>query len=121
MILSFRYTASALVYSLIRERCNEHSASGSFPHNRVARFVLAQHARMPDYLGLALKVLTLLFDARAIVFSGRPFHRLPHERRWRQIQSWRMSRLAPCRELVRFYERLVLFRWYELRYGRTRE
>jgi hypothetical protein len=109
-MLSFPWTVSALAYSIIRERCGD--AGPCFPNNRVARFVLEQHGRMPDYLRLPLAALTLAFDAWPLLRTGRPFHRLPHERRWRQVLAWKRSALGVRRDLVRFYEGLVLFGWH---------
>lgn len=111
----FYRAASAICYSIARERCG---ADIAFPANRVVRFVRAQHARMPDYLRFPLRTLTVLFDLGAIVTSGRRFHRLDHARRWRRIERWRRSRLGPCRDLVRFYEALVVFCSESIRHER---
>jgi hypothetical protein len=112
MILSFESTVSALTYSIIRERCDGAEHSLAFPHNRVVRFVLDEHARMPDYLRLALVGLTLVFDAAAFPVAGCAFHQLPHTRRWRQILNWQGSVLGFRRDLMRFYQSLVIFGWY---------
>ena len=114
MILSHQDTVSALTYSLIREECDEAAANARFLHNRVARFVLEQQRRMPDFLRFPMILLTLLFDAQSFIVSGRPFHRLPHDRRRRQIASWRASRLSFCSDLVRFYQGLVVYGWYSM-------
>jgi hypothetical protein len=110
MLLSFPWTVSALTYSIIRERCAP--AAHGFPNNRVVRFILEQHGRMPDYLRTPLQLLTLAFDAWPLPFTGHPFHCLSHERRWRQVHAWKRSALGARRDLVRFYEGLVLFGWY---------
>ena len=112
MVLSFQATVSALTYSIVRERCGESGEREDFPHNRVTRFVLAQQARMPDYLTLPIMCLTLAFDAWAVATSGRAFHRLPHERRWRIIRAWSESRLGFRRDFIKFFESLVVFGWY---------
>ena len=114
MIPNVRDTVSALSYSLIREECDEADPQAGFFHNRVTRFVLDQRRRMPGFLRLPMVALTLLFDAQAIVFTGRPFHRLPHERRWRQIERWRASRLSFRSEFVRFHQGLVVYCWYAM-------
>lgn len=115
MLLNFRATVSALTYSFIGEPQSGLSVT-SFPHNAVVRFVLDQHARIPDYLRPPIKYLTLVFDAAAIPFTGRPFHRLPHERRWQIILGWKKSRLGPCVDLMRFNERLIIFGWNSMIY-----
>jgi hypothetical protein len=116
MIVDFNSTVASLTYSIIRERCGELQTQPASA-NAVARFVLDQHSRMPDYLRVPLKSLTLAFDAWAIPFSGRPFHRLPHERRWRQVDAWKRSSLSPRRDLMRFYESLIIFGWHAEVYG----
>jgi hypothetical protein len=65
--------------------------------------------------------LTWIFDARAILTSGRPFHSLSHERRWSQIERWRNSRLDACTNFIRFHRGLVLYGWYAMLEERDRE
>jgi hypothetical protein len=108
----FRLTVSALTHSIIRERCGYQGEGDDPPHERVVRFVLAQHARMPDYLRLPIMCLTVAFGVSAIVHTGRPFHRLSHDRRWRMLRAWSRSRLALRRDLVKFFENLTLYEWF---------
>lgn len=111
--MDFQATVSAMVYSFAREWEGRWSATDA-RWNEVVRFVLDQHARMPDYLRFPLKCLTLAFDAAAIPFTGRAFHSLPHERRWRLIQRWKRLPIGPCSDLMRFYETLAVFGWSTL-------
>jgi hypothetical protein len=105
---------SALVYSILRERCGDEGRGVPFVHNGVVRFILEQQGRMPDFLRLGLRAVTLALDGWTIPLTGRSFHRLPHARRWRQIEAWRGSRLRPVRDAVRFYESLAVFGWHSL-------
>jgi hypothetical protein len=114
MLPSSVLTVSALADSIIRAQCGPGTAEPA----AVVRFVQDQRARMPDYIRLPLAVLTLAFDAWAIPFTGKTFHRLPHERRWRQIQAWRHSSLSVRRDLIRFYESLIVFGWHAEVYAR---
>jgi hypothetical protein len=82
----------------------------------VARFLLQTHARIPDYLRLPLRVLTLVFDAWGVITAGRPFHRLPLEARRRQVAAWKGSRLGFRRDLIKFFEALAVFGIYSERY-----
>lgn len=112
----FRSIVSTLCYSLIEERCpisRETDASDEF----VARFVLEQFGRMPDHLRLPLQLLTLMFGFSAILRWAAPFHRLQLARRRRWIQSWHQSRLRIFRDLIRFYESLVVYCWYEAQFN----
>jgi len=111
----FAAAVSALVYSIVAERCGDRGDGAVFPHNRVVRTVLAQHAALPDHVRLPLAWLTLALDASTLPTAGRPFHALEHAARWRRIERWRASRLGPLRNLVRFYESLAVFGWYDER------
>lgn len=119
MLPSFAPTVSALTYSIIRARCGDESAIADERHNRVARFVLAQHASMPDYLRVPFAALTVCFDLAAISITGRRFHSLPHERRWRVVDRWRRLPISFARDLIRFYESLVVFGWFALEHDGT--
>jgi hypothetical protein len=111
----FGAAVSALVYSTITERCGADADGASFPHNRVVRGVLEQYSALPDYLRPPLKWATLALDASTLILRGRPFHALEHAERWRRMESWRASRLSAFRDLLRFYESLAVFGWYEQR------
>lgn len=117
MLPSFERTVYALAESIARERCPNTPDGGLEARRSVARFLLEQQRRMPDYLRLPMRCLTLAFDASALPFTGRSFHALPHEARLRQIRAWRGSRLGVRRDLIRFYEGLTIFAWYAEAYG----
>lgn len=116
-MLSFQATVSALAEAIIRERCPDRHGSGPGASASVARFLLATHARMPDYLRLPFKVLTLIFGIWSLPFAGATFHRLSHEARARQIRAWKGSALGVRRDLVKFYETLTIYGWYAELYG----
>jgi hypothetical protein len=113
----FAATVTALAEAIVRERCAGAAEAGPAAEQSVARFLLATHAKMPDYLRLPFVVLTLALDLWALPTAGRPFHRLPHEGRVRQLRAWRTSRLGPRRDLIKFYETLAVFGWYAEVYG----
>jgi hypothetical protein len=106
---AFENAVSALCYAFIRAHFGERSGEPGARWNRTVRFVLDQHGRMPDYLRLPLKVLTLLF----IHWSNLPrlgsYRALDPEQRWRRIERMRRSIVGPFRELIRFYEGLTVF------------
>ena len=109
---AFEDVVSALTYSIIRS----HGGPGFSPfHNPVARFVVEQCARAPDHLRLPLRLATRLFDLSAIPLTGHRFHRLAHDRRQRHIAAWVRVPFAACRDLMRFYESLVVFEWTSAR------
>ena len=105
----FHDTVSALAYSLARP----HESSPQFvpPHNDLVRFILAQHAQMPDYLRAPMQLATLDFDGTGLA-RGKPFHRQSPESRERQITAWRNSRLRFKRDFIRYYESLATLALY---------
>jgi hypothetical protein len=107
---SFEATVSALCYSIVESRCAP-VAADRFPHNDAVRFVLGQCERMPDWLRLPFRCLTLGFDVCGIANGGRRFHRQLPASRAKQIERWRQSRWAVCRDFMRFFDSLVLLWW----------
>jgi hypothetical protein len=111
MFLNFHSTLYAMADSMVIELC-PNAKINSHSLNKVVLFLVEQHSRMPDYLPFPFKYSVILFGAWAIPFSGRPYHKLAHIRRWRQIQVWKNSSLAFRRDLIRFLEALIVFYWY---------
>ena len=108
----FDKTVSALAATIICARCSHNYSANEAAHDSVVRFLIGTHARMPDYFRLPFKVLTLMFDLWPLPTSGKPFHRLPQEARWCQIQAWQSSAIGFRRDLIKFYETLTIFGWY---------
>src|SRR5688500_10308683 len=111
MLPHFERAVNAFAETTVRERCAEARAGAALSAS-VGRFLLDVHARMPDYLRQPFRMLTLGFDAWSLPRHGRPFHRLTHEQRARQVHAWKASRLEPRRRLIEFYETLAVFSLY---------
>ena len=107
----FTNTVSALCYSLIDYRFKSSPIPQHFPNNSVVNFVIEQQNRMPDYLRFPLFILTLIFDIWGLLRTGLFFHAQSPSVRQQQIQSWKSSPLQICRDLIRFYESLVVLYW----------
>ncbi len=107
----FTNTASALCYSIIQHCCQPTLSLQDFPHNDVVRFVLQQHQRMPDYLRFPIVFLTVIFDVWGVIVNGSLFHHQSHTMRWQQILAWKTARFSLSRDLIRFYESLVVLAW----------
>ena len=108
-------TVSALAYTIVREECGLTTATGRERElNRVAEFMAAQRVRMPDLLGFAMMLMTVIFSLQTLLFFGAPFNRLRHEHRWEHILAWRNSRIGPRRDLIRFWESLAVLGWYSM-------
>ena len=116
VLLDFDLTVRAFAEATVRHRTAEGDPVEGLSR-QTGQFLLAVHSRMPDYLRLPFRVLTLAFDAWAIPKSGRPFHRLPVEKRLEQMRRWRTSRIETQRRLIEFYESLALFGLYSDLYG----
>lgn len=111
----FVNTVSALCYSMLNEQRKPAVGDAcDLSPNVVVNFVLDQHGRMPDYLRLPFLLFTVLFDLAGVVQRGTLFHRMEHSDRQRQIEAWRNSRFSLARDLIRFYESLVVFCWYSM-------
>jgi choline dehydrogenase-like flavoprotein len=110
---AFDGAVSALCYSFIRAHFGARAGEPGPRWNDTVRFVLAQHARMPDYLRLPLQVLTLLF----VHWSGFPrlgsCRSLDPDSRWRRTAHMRGSMFGPFRDLIRFYEGLAIVGFHE--------
>lgn len=78
----------------------------------VVAFVLATHAKMPDYLRLGFRVLTLVFAASSVLRHGQPFDRLSSDRQARQVARWEKSSFGFQRGLVAFYRTFTVFGLY---------
>jgi hypothetical protein len=104
---SFERTVAALVDAIVRDRL---TADGALVPE-VTDFVLAQHAHMPAHLRAGVRVATVAFGLAAALGDGRSFHRAAVPRRRARLARWRRARLAPCRDLVRFWESLVVYGW----------
>ena len=90
------FAVATLAESIILEQCNHgQQAVALHAHASVVRFLSAQRARMPDYLRLPLDCLTLLFEVWSLPFTGRTFHRLPHQ--LRAVRGSSPCRLAPIK------------------------
>jgi hypothetical protein len=131
-MLNFQATVSAVTASVMQERfgqtddaergrparpeCRRDArAPGLVNPDKVQSFVITQHGQMPDYARMAIWLLSLLLDASPLINFEKPFHMLSHEKRWRHALSWKQSPIALCRDLIRFYETLIVFAWYSER------
>lgn len=110
----FLGTVSAFCYSIAEGEADgtRPGAPGWVPPNAVTGFVLAQYARMPDYLRLPLFILTLVFDLAGVCRRGTLFHRMTPAARRQHIAAWRDSRFRIARDYVRLLESLAVFCWY---------
>jgi len=103
----FQNTVSALCYDLARRHC-----PAAFPYNDVVNFVLRQHARMPAFLRFPLAAATICFG-----IAGRRYHRQSPDQRVRRVEAWQGARLGACRDLMRFFESLVVVALYSREAG----
>ncbi len=108
----FHDTVSALVYSLAQTNAEPLRPGLQPPYNDLVRFVLAQHARMPDYLRVPILAATLGFDLPAVLRNGHRFHTLPPAVRLRQVEAWKNSPLGFKRDLMRYFESLTTLALY---------
>lgn len=108
----FEKTVSALVHTIASEHDRSPAIRHAGPYGPVATFVIAQAARMTAPLRLPLRVATCGLSLLALVTTGSPFHRLSDCRRRRLVGRWRTSRIAPIRDIMRFYDSLTVVGLY---------
>jgi choline dehydrogenase-like flavoprotein len=103
---------SALAYSFAQAHAEPGRADLQAPYNDLARFILCQQAKLPDYLRTPIRAATLGFDLAGLLRTGEPFHAQPPAKRWRQAEAWKNSRLSCQRDLMRYYESLAILALY---------
>jgi len=103
----FQNTVSALCYDLARVH-----GKNALPANDAVSFVLRQHARIPRHLALGICAATLALAANGLLRGGTLYHRLTPEQRGRIVIAWKQASLKPFRDLIRFYESLVVMAIY---------
>ena len=105
-------TISALCHDLASIHDGRWDWPAETGYNDVTEFVLEQLSKMPPFFRVALLAITGFFGMVRMPLEGAMFHRRSAERRRLQIESWRHSRLEPCRDLIRFYNSLVVLALY---------
>ncbi|PLT94968.1 hypothetical protein [Sinorhizobium medicae] len=110
LVPSIEECVKALADTLVRiERPETDRSENVAP---IVSFLLATLAKMPDYLRVAFRILTLVFDAWPLVVTGKPFHRLDLAGRINQVEQWNQSRLVFRQALIAFYRSFVIFGLY---------
>jgi len=109
-MVSFSKAAAAIVDSILR-RIDPigFNADGA---KAAADFVMSSQANMPDYLGLGVRIATLVFDAWPYATRAKPFHRLGTAERVAQVAAWENSALGIHRKLILFYRSLAVFGYF---------
>jgi hypothetical protein len=105
-------TITALCGDLAAE--HDHCAVGcpAESYDDVKDFVLEQLRKMPAFLRQPIMLATILFGVSRLFIEGSMFHKRPRERRHWQVESWRRSKFAPSRDLMKFYTSLVVLALY---------
>jgi choline dehydrogenase-like flavoprotein len=106
----FHDIASALAYSFAHP--HETTPELAPPHNDLTRFILTQHAQMPDYLRAPMKLAALGFDTFGVLHGGKRFHRQLPSQRAKQIATWKNSNFSFQRDLIRYFESLATLALY---------
>lgn len=82
--------------------------------DEVAGMLCRKMGMMPFILRHGLSLLTFVFNGWGILAAGRPFVLQNSDERQRQMQQWKTSPLGPCRALIGFYEKMVVFIYLSL-------
>jgi hypothetical protein len=74
----------------------------------ISAAIIAHQKLMPDYLQIAMQVLTWMFDVWGFVLTGSRFQNMDAANQAVQVDSWKKSRFGFRRDFVRFYESMFL-------------
>ena len=69
-------------------------------------------ALLPGYLHFPTLVLLNSFDWFCVLRTGKRFQDQSSENQLRYLRSWKESPLGPCRDFVRFQEKMTIFVFY---------
>jgi hypothetical protein len=108
----FAATISALCYSILDEMEPPSDPIDYTRRNKVVRFALDQHTRMPDLFRAPVIMVALLFSVHAFLKTGVPYHRQGPPLRRVQVLAWKASRLGFKRDFVRLFESLSRLAWF---------
>jgi hypothetical protein len=97
-----RATVTAMAWQLGRSKAG---SLGTF--DAETAFLLQQMRRMPDYLRLPFRMLTLFFGYHTLSFYGRTFPALSSTQRDKVIRAWKNASLSFMPTFIRFFEGLV--------------
>lgn len=97
-----RATVTAMAWQLGRS-----GAAGPVTFDAETAFLLQQMNRMPDYLRLPFRLLTLYFGYHTLLWYGKTFPELSPEQRDKVIRSWKHAPLSFMPTFIRFFEGLV--------------
>ena len=107
-----KLTVSALVEQAIKNGTNELSSDNTYAYLESKRFLMQQVEKLPDFLQVPFKSLTLLLAVWSLPFEGRFFHRLSNRKQQRYFDFFKRSKLNWQRDLISFYETLSIFSFY---------
>lgn len=79
--------------------------------------MMGKLTNMPQFMGMGVAGLTILFDISCLAKTGRRFHQLPPEARQKKVQRWKQARLGLFRDTVEVYEKMGTFIFYSLQEG----
>jgi len=103
---------SSLAYSTGARHYRPDVPESAPPYNDIARFLVEQTRRLPDYLRPAMQAATTLWDLMGIVRTGALLHRCRAPMRAKALETVKASGLAVERDLLRYYESLATLALY---------
>jgi hypothetical protein len=107
MLPNFEQCVRALSEAIVRQE--RRAAANPRDILSVAEYLMETYSKMPDYLRIPFRGLTLLFDASSYVRYGKPFHRLPPDCRRRQMDFWATLPIRFAPSLIAFYRTFAAF------------
>lgn len=108
----FEATVSSICHAIASGHDTSLSSSHAGPYNDVTHFVLEQHRAMSSPLRAAIWIATIGVAMLPFLSRGKDMKSLSRLARQDLLSSWRASRLAPLRDLARFYDSLTVLCLY---------
>ena len=102
----------SLSYCLITTALEGESKVDQKSINETSSILLGKILLMPQYLGVPMLFLTILFDWYGCVISGKRFQNQTKLQKNKQVKQWQHSPVGIFRDFIQFYVRLTLFIYY---------
>ena len=115
----FYKSLSCIVYTLAAQYASKLGLSLTIQEkNRTVQFVTDQHRQMPEVFKLGICVLTLFLCLHSLRLGGL-LYRIAPKSRLEALESWRTGPLSFQRDLMKYYDSLVLLFVMQLKQGES--
>jgi len=104
----------SLVYSIIAVALGNVNAKDKLGMHQTVSILQKKINAMSKFMRMGIVALTVLFDWSGVLNSNKRFHNQCFRDRYKQIQQWKNSPIALCRNFMGFYHKMTLFIYYSV-------